>query len=357
MKILHTSDWHLGLEFFGVDPTADQQHMIGEIVRIAREQQVGAVIVAGDVFDRAVVAPDAIALYNDAMRALCLELGLPVVLIAGNHDGAARLSTLSDLLRGAGLYIAGRVTTEEMQADLGDTVIHLLPYVYTDDVRQAYPARREEIACAADAMRVVLEERRPPKDGKRHILAAHCFAAGGQAGQSDRAAAVGGSLAVLGHLHRPQTLGGGKLRYSGTPMCTSFAETDVPRSVTIVDTNDMSLKEVPVEPLHVMRTLRGTREKLCEGSSQDYLRLIVTDEFPTAPVQEALRRTYPNALQIDCGMQIAASARTGLTLEEVRADSPLDVAEKFYLNRTGREMDDEMRAWFRQAIEDAEREG
>ena len=74
-------------------------------------------------------------------------------------------------------------------------------------------------------------------------------------------------------------------------------------------------------------------------------------------MQEALRRTYPNALQIDCGMQIAASARTGLTLEEVRADSPLDVAEKFYLNRTGREMDDEMRAWFRQAIEDAEREG
>ena len=101
MKILHTSDWHLGLEFFGVDPTADQQHMIGEIVRIAREQQAGAVIVAGDIFDRAVVAPDAIALYNDAMRALCLELGLPVVLIAGNHDGAARLSTLSDLLRGA----------------------------------------------------------------------------------------------------------------------------------------------------------------------------------------------------------------------------------------------------------------
>ena len=102
MKILHTSDWHLGLEFFGMDPTTDQQHMIGEIVRIAREQQAGAVIVAGDIFDRAVVAPDAIALYNDAMRALCLELGLPVVLIAGNHDGAARLSTLSDLLRGAG---------------------------------------------------------------------------------------------------------------------------------------------------------------------------------------------------------------------------------------------------------------
>ncbi len=84
-----------------------------------------------------------------------------------------------------------------MQADLGDTVIHLLPYVYTDDVRQAYPAPERRSLCAADAMRVVLEERRPPKDGKRHILAAHCFAAGGQAGQSDaRAAAVGGSLAV-----------------------------------------------------------------------------------------------------------------------------------------------------------------
>lgn len=368
MKILHTSDWHLGLDFYGVSLHEDQMHILDEIADIAAREKVGAVLVAGDVFDRAVVAPDAIELYNRFMRRLCLDEGIRVVLCAGNHDGAARLSSLSALLAHAGLHIFGRVTARDAQVDLGEAVVHALPYLTTDDVRVAYPDRRQEVTSAADALRVALEYRRPAADGRRHILMAHCFAAGGRVGQSDRAAAVGGALAVpmelfapydytaLGHLHRPQTLSGGRARYSGTPLCYSFAEADQEKSVTLLDTETLALREAPLHPLHAVRSQEGALEALCAGESEDYLRLVVTDAFVTAEVQEALRRRYPRALVIESALEMAAAASPMLTLEEAVRDTPLDVAEKFYLYKTGVEMDEEQRGWFRRAIEDAERE-
>ena len=367
MRLLHTSDWHLGLDFYGADLTADQAHMLEEIACIAEKERVSAVLVAGDVFDRAVVGQEAIALYNDAMRRLCLELRVPVILCAGNHDGAARLSSLSDLLSVAGLHIFGRVTAQDAQVDLGEAVVHVLPYVTADDVRVAYPEQRERISSAADAMAVALEMRVPPRDGRRHILMAHCFAAGGRPGQSDRAAAVGGALAVptdcfagydyvaLGHLHRAQTLAGGRVRYSGTPLCTSFAEVGQPKSVTILDTGDLSTREVPLYPLHEVREVRGTLEALLTQPSEDYLHLTVTDEYATALVQEQLRVVCPNALLIDSGLQQSVGDAPMLTMEEAVRDTPLDVAEKFYLYKTGMEMNDEQRGWFLKAIEDAER--
>lgn len=370
MRILHTSDWHLGLDFYGVSLLEEQRRMIDEIAQIAVDEGVAAVLVAGDIFDRAVVAPDAIALYNYAMRRLCLEARLRVILCAGNHDGAARLSSLSDLLRRAGLYIFGRVGERDDQVDLGEAVVHVLPYVHTDDVRIAYPQERERIACAADAMRIALDHRRPEKgDGRRHILMAHCFAAGGRTGQSDRAAAVGGALAVpttlfapydytaLGHLHRPQTLSGAPVRYSGTPLCYSFAEADQEKSVTLLDTEDMSWRAVPLHPLHKVLRAQGTMDELLMGESEDYMHLTVLDEPATASVQDELRRRYPRALLIESGRREIMGAAPMLTMEEAESDSPLRIAEKFYLYKTGMEMDEEQRAWFQTAIERAEREG
>lgn len=368
MKLMHTSDWHLGLDFYGMDLHEDQAQMIEWIAGIAEREKVAAVLVAGDVFDRAVVGQDAIALYDRAMQRLCLETGIPVILCAGNHDGAARLSSLSALLREAGLHIFGRVTAQDAQVDLGDAVIHVLPYVTTDDVRVAYPERREEIHSAADAMRVALENRKPPRDGRRHILMAHCFAAGGQTGQSDRAAAVGGALAIpselfadydyvaLGHLHRAQTLAGGRVRYCGTPLCTSFAEADQQKSVTILDTDSMTFYEVEVPPRRPVRCICGTMDELLSGVSEDYLHITVKDEYATTLVQEQLRARYPYAMLIDSEKSENFGAAPMLTMEEAVRDTPLDVAEKFYLYKTGMEMDEEQRAWFLSAIEDTESE-
>ena len=179
---------------------------------------------------------------------------------------------------------------------------------------------------------------------------------------------MGGALAVptdcfagydyvaLGHLHRAQTLAGGRVRYSGTPLCTSFAEAGQPKSVTILDTDDLSVREVPLHPLHVVREVNGTLEELLAQPSEDYLHLTVTDEYATALVQEQLRAVCPNALLIDSGLQRSAGDAPMLTMEEAVRDTPLDVAEKFYLYKTGMEMNDEQRGWFLKAIEDAERE-
>ncbi|MGI5885015.1 MAG: exonuclease SbcCD subunit D [Candidatus Spyradocola sp.] len=367
MKILHTSDWHLGLDFYGASLHRDQEAMVDRIADIAVRERVGAVLLAGDVFDRAVVGAEAMGLYNRAMRRLCLEERIPVVVCAGNHDGAARLSLLRDLLAPSGLHVFGRAGAQDDAVDLGEAVVHVLPYLTTDDARQSFPDAREEIGSAAEAMALFLARRAPAADGRFHILLGHCFAAGGVAGRSDRAAAVGGALAVpveafapfqyaaLGHLHRAQTLAGGRVRYCGAPLAYAFDEAGQEKGVTILDTADGSLRQVAVEPLRPVEARAGTVDELLAGESDAYLHLTVADALATASVQEALRKRYPNALLIESALLAREGGAMPLTAREAAADTPLTLAEKFYLYKTGLEMDEEQRAWFRSAVEEAER--
>ena len=164
MKILHTSDWHLGLDFYGASLLRDQEAMVDRIADIAARERVGAVLLAGDVFDRAVVGADAMGVYNRAMRRLCLEERIPVVVCAGNHDGAARLSLLQELLAPSGLHVFGRAGAQDDRVDLGEAVVHVLPYCTTDDARLSFPAEREAIGSAADAVAAFLAHRAPERD-------------------------------------------------------------------------------------------------------------------------------------------------------------------------------------------------
>ena len=367
MKILHTSDWHLGLDFYGASLLRDQEAMVDRIADIAAQERVGAVLLAGDVFDRAVVGADAMGVYNRAMRRLCLEERIPVVVCAGNHDGAARLSLLQELLAPSGLHVFGRAGAQDDRVDLGEAVVHVLPYCTTDDARLSFPAEREAIGSAADAVAAFLAHRAPERDGRFHILLGHCFAAGGQAGRSDRAAAVGGALAVpvgafapfdyaaLGHLHKAQTLAGGRVRYCGAPLAYAFDEAGQEKGVTILDTGDGSLRAVPVPPLRPVEARTGAVDALLAGESDAYLHLTVTDALATASVQDALRQKYPNALLIESALLSREGGAPLLTAQEAAADTPLALAEKFYLYKTGLEMDDEQRAWFQRAVEEAER--
>lgn len=364
MKILHTSDWHLGLDFYGVSLLEDQAAMLERVAEIAAREGVGAVLVAGDVFDRAVVGAEAMRLYERAMRRLCLEMRLPVVVCAGNHDGATRLSLLRELLASAGLHVFGRAGAQDDAVDLGDAVIHVLPYCTTDDARAAFPG--ENPGSAAEATALFLQKRAPRPDGRFHILLGHCFAAGGQAGRSDRAAAVGGALAVpleafapfdyaaLGHLHRAQQLG--SVRYSGAPLVYAFDEAGQQKGVTILDTEDGSARFVPVVPRRETLCREGTLDELLSGGSAAYMKLTVRDALATSSVQEALRKKYPNALVIESKLEMQGGGGPALSAREAAADSPLRLAEKFYLYKTGLEMDEEQRAWFRAAVEEAERD-
>lgn len=196
------------------------------IADIAAQERVGAVLLAGDVFDRAVVGADAMGVYNRAMRRLCLEERIPVVVCAGNHDGAARLSLLQELLAPSGLHVFGRAGAQDDRVDLGEAVVHVLPYCTTDDARLSFPAEREAIGSAADAVAAFLAHR-APEPGRPVPHPAGALLCRGRPGGAQRPRRGGGrarwavpvgafapfDYAALGHLAQGADARGGRVRY------------------------------------------------------------------------------------------------------------------------------------------------
>ena len=368
MRILHTSDWHLGLALHNVSMLDEQREMVRQLLNTVETEQVEAVILAGDVFDHAVANAETIGLYNDAMTAICQKAGVPVLICAGNHDGASRLASCASLLREAGLYVSGKLTGEIQPVIVGDAAIFLLPYFHIDEVRALYP--QAEVKSYADAMAAVTAEMRGRFVlGKRNILAAHCFAAGAQLSESDRAAAVGGSNQVgcdvfegfdyvaLGHLHRAQNPAP-NVRYSGTPLCYSFSEAGQGKSFTLLDTSDLSVREIPVRPIHGLRVIKDSYERILEQAAfdahpDDYLKIELDDCFAGLERLELLRQYYPNLLLLT-GKAEEGKDSGELTVEELTALRPKDLVCRFYAEMTGEEPDEELLGWFELAAREIE---
>ena len=367
MRILHTSDWHLGLDFYNMSLEEEQRAAIQEIARIAREEKTDLLLLAGDVYDRSVVSPEAIALYDEAMRLFCLTLRIPVVICAGNHDGAARLSALSALLAPMGLHVIGNPKAGGHAIDFAGCRVHVLPHFSVDQARSLYPTEAEEIRGVNDACRALLKDADLAPD-KPNILLAHLFVAGGetQAGSSDRAAVVGGAGKVdaslferfdyvaLGHLHRPQWVGE-RIRYSGTPYPYSLSEAGQEKSITLYDTESRACTVVPIPRQRDVRVLSGTYEELLSGApSQDYLRLEIADRAVDAQVLDKLRVLYPCAVEVR-GASHAAEMGGALTREEIGAISPLEVMRRFMQER-GRAVDSRHERWFLDAVQEMNEE-
>lgn len=368
MRILHTSDWHLGIQLHGVSLLEEQRALMMFLADTVRREAIEAVVIAGDIFDHAVPAPDAVRLYSEMMELLCADCGVPVLLCAGNHDGAARLSVCAPLLRGAGLYVAGRLSDGVEPVVLGDTAFFLLPYFNAEEARWCYPDR--EIRGASDAMATVcgeLLERRVA--GKRNILVSHCFAAGGEVAESDRAAILGaaGRVALtafegfdyvaLGHLHRAQQLSQGAtvLRYSGTPYPYSFGEAGQEKSFTVLDTKTMALSALAVPPPRPLRVLRGERDALLEqapwdAGREDYIKVELTDCMPGLQVMAEFREYYPNLLAFQ-GLQPPGSAENGLSVRELEELRPIDLVTRFCEEVGGFTPDEELLELFRREAE------
>ena len=152
MRFLHTSDWHLGMTFRGgVSYRRDQKYMIEHICRIAVDEQVDGILLAGDVFDKSIASQEALQLYDEAMTYICGTLGIPVYLIAGNHDGAERIAQCNELLKKSGLYIAGALEETPQVVNAGNVDIYLLPWISTDKVKSVYPDEAEQVHSMEDA--------------------------------------------------------------------------------------------------------------------------------------------------------------------------------------------------------------
>lgn len=367
MRFLHTSDWHLGIQLHGVSLLEEQRNAAAFLAQTVEKEAIEAVVIAGDVFDHAVPSPDAVRLYSGMMGELCLKRKVPVLICAGNHDGAARLSVCAPLLRDAGLYVAGSLSDGVEPVVIGDAAFHLLPYFNAEEARWLYPDR--EIRGMADAMETVcgeLREKRIP--GKRNILVTHCFAAGGEPGESDRSAVLGTAgrvpltafrgfdYAALGHLHRAQRLEceGTAVRYSGTPLAYSFGECGHEKSFSIVDTEDMAISTVPVPPSRPMRVLRGEYAKLLEAAPWDpnreaYTKIEVTGRAPGLWAMAELRQYYPNLLVFQ-GTGPSGEGQ-GMTVRQMEALDPIDLANRFCEEVGGYSPEEDLLQIFREEAE------
>lgn len=361
MRFLHTADWHLGRSFRQASLVEDQAHVLDQLVDLAIHERVDAVVIAGDVYDRAVPPADAVALLDDVLARLVLGAGIRVVLIAGNHDSPDRLGFGGRVAERQGLAMRGTLThlTPVVFDDaFGQVALHPLPFV-----EPAFARRLPGVQDAHDhqssisAVMSLLRAQWVP--GQRNVLVGHAFVAGGSESESERPLSVGGSGAVsastfegydfvaLGHLHRPQSVGSERVQYSGSLLKYSFNEVDHVKSVSLVEVGQggaASVHRVALTPRHDVRIVKGTLAELLAvprgGSAlQDYVRAVLTDKDPVLDPMGRLREVYPNVLELQFTRDADTGASASPRGKDHRERSPDDLFKAFHRDMLGEEID------------------
>lgn len=363
MRFLHTADWHLGRILHGRSLIEDQAHVLEQFVALVRDTRPDAVLIAGDVYDRAVPPAEAVNLLDDTLSRIVLGEGVPTIVIAGNHDSPDRLGFGARVLASRGLTIVGRVDAPHEGVAFDDTwgrvVVHPLPYAEPALVRDALGT---DIAGHQAALAALLDRVRDMHPaGARSVVMAHAFVAGGAESESERPLSVGGSGAVdarlfvnfdyvaLGHLHRPQSAGANHVRYAGSLLKYSFSEAGHNKSVSLVELGapgKVCVEEIALTPLRDLRVLTGTLDGLVAASAADtaladYVFASLTDRGALLDPMARLREVWPNVLGcertvLSAGGSAAAGRARSRELDtralfadffrEV-ADAPLDDAQ------------------------------
>ena len=381
MRFIHTADWHLGRLFFGRHLTDDQAHVLDELVRLAKDACAEAVVIAGDIYDRAVPPVEAVELFDDTLSRLLLEEKLKVIYIAGNHDSAARLGFGSRLLAGGGVFVAGQLQADAPPIILDDAhgkvAFSLLPYMEPATVRFAYGEAAEELMGFDEATSfTVARAAALVPERCRSVAVAHAFIAGGASSDSERPLSVGGSDSVspacfapfsytaLGHLHAPQRAGAENIRYSGSLMKYSFSEAGQRKGVTVVDLaadGTVSVEEVPLAAPHDLAVVRGALEEILEDrerfpKSEDYIAVELMDEGPVLDANGKLRAVYPNLLQVT---RPGLMEQAGILREQGREKlgRPDDVLfSEFFADMTGKKLDEAQEKALHEALAELLRE-
>ena len=373
MKLIHTSDWHFGMPLGTGSYAEDQRFFLEQLYDLIREEKVGTLLLCGDIYDSSVVSAEAIGLYNEAMTKLCLELGVQVIAIAGNHDSAARLASCRELLKGAGLHITGKVerNPEPVLLDGGKTAVYSIPFFTRDEITALLPEEKERIRNTETAMLAYCDHIREHMDeSRKNIVLSHSLIVGSELSESDRSARVGFATAIskdvfadfdyvaLGHIHKPQAIGN-HIRYSGSPLKYSFgAEEKQEKGVVLIDTDTMDIRFVPIAPRRERRSVTGTLEEILarEDIREDYLRLYVTDKYAGLELIGTLREKFPNLLEVYGKSLEEEGQLSALSVEELERMNEEDIMIKFLAENYATEPTPEQLELFRDALSQSREE-
>lgn len=361
MRLIHTSDWHLGRIFFNVHLTDDQWHVLDQFVRLVKDEAPDAVLIAGDVYDRAVPPPEAVSLLDEVLCRIALDLQVPVVLIAGNHDSPERVGFGSRLLSRARVYTFGDLSLVRgvnqvvLEDRHGQVDVYCLPYLEPPVVRHKLElAEVSDHQSAFEGLMAYLKSYKG--EGRRSILMTHAFVAGCAESESERPLSVGGSGAInadlfqgfdyvaLGHLHRPQKVSRENIQYSGSLLKYSFSEADQKKAVNIVDMDaagKINVRRVTLSPRRDVRRVKGTLQEILRGAEKDgarddYILAELTDDGALFDASGQLRQFYPNLMQIE--RPYLTLAQGGEARVDHRALSDMQLFSQFFAQVTGGEL-------------------
>ncbi len=364
MRILHTSDWHLGRQLHNVSLLDEQARVLDQIATIIVDQEVDVVVVAGDIFDRSVPPADAITLLDGFINRVQGELKVPLIMISGNHDGPQRLAFGARQMAQSGVRIIGPLPPLPSPLVLsdahGEVAFYGLPYADPPVVSEALGVT---VTSHEQAMHVLCRqvEADNPK-GRRCVVIAHCFVGGGAESESERPLLVGGVAQVpaalfrafdyvaLGHLHRAQSFAEQRIRYSGSPLKYAFGEAGDEKSVTLVELGErgeLNCEQIVLRPHHDLRVVEGYLDELLDAGRgdpcrEDYLMVRLLDDGAILDAMGRLRELFPNVMHLERPAFLAAGEGRVADRSLLRRGE-MTIFENFFEQMTGDPMSADQR--------------
>ena len=367
MKFLHLSDLHLGKRVNDVSMLEDQKFILEQMETIIAEETPDAVLIAGDVYDKAVPSAEAVELLDDFLCRLS-AMKQQVFVVSGNHDSPERLAFASRLIDASGIHLSrvyeGAITPITLHDAHGPIHIYMMPFVKPAVVRYWFPD--EKIENYTDAFRVAVQKMNVDTT-ERNVLVAHQFVTGenGAAGilhsdsedisiggldNVDAAVMAAFDYVALGHIHGPQNIAGyPHIRYCGTPLKYSFSEISHEKSITRVvmgEKGNCQVSTIPLHPKHDMREIRGKFAELTDQKNyvgtqtDDYLRVILTDEQDVLEALARLRTVYPNIMHLEYDNERTRAVQKPIVAAAAER-MPLDLFSDFFHQCNGKEMSEE----------------
>lgn len=358
MRILHTADWHLGKSLKNFDLLDEQRHALQQLTNLIRSEKPDVLLIAGDIYDRAIPPARAVELFDEVMSEIVLGLKVPVVAIAGNHDSAERIDYFNGILQRQGLHIFGKpgVGKPVILHDVhGEVHFHPIPYTEPTNLRLSEDENAFFDSHEAVMRHLVENIVNQMSSQARHIAIGHAFISGGESCESERALlSVGGASIVpadvfapfhytaQGHLHRPQSFMDGRVRYSGSLLKYSFSEADHQKTflmVTMDEKGNVQTEKIPIAHRQDIRRVQGyvrngtfqLAENQTAVNQNDLLEVTLLNEEPVINAMETVQRQYKYALELRQPNAYRSLSENRLSTEQLSKMDDKEITREFFL--------------------------
>lgn len=371
MKLFHLSDLHLGKRIYEYSMLEDQAFILLRILRLIDEEKPDGVLIAGDVYDKAVPSSEAVILFDRFLSDIA-ERDLPVFVISGNHDSPERIAFGSRIMNKKRVYLSpvysGEVEPVVLQDTFGEVNVYMLPFIKPAHVRRL--CDEAEIASYSDAVAYAVEKMKIDP-AKRNVLVTHQFVTGARRSESEEVS-VGGTdnvdaqmfapfdYVALGHIHSPQNCGSDRIRYCGTPLKYSFSEAKDQKSVTVVELAEkgsVSYRTLDLIPRRDLVELKGNYDDLMLKSyyenttwQEDYTHITLTDEEDVPDAIGKLRTVYHHLMKLDYDNRRTRSDTVISGDTEVEEKSPIELFADFYEQQNNQPMNEAQSAFMKELI-------